>query len=43
MYILLKNTSEDENKIIYIPKQEGLFQNKLNFNLVSTCNCKLGY
>ena len=24
-------------------KQEGLLQNKVNFSLVSTCNCKMGY
>ena len=29
--------------MIYIIKQEGLFQNKVNSNLVSTCNCKMNY
>ena len=24
--------------MIYITKQEGLYQNKVNFSLVSTCN-----
>ena len=27
----------------YIIKQEGLYQNKVNANLVFTCNCKMGY
>ena len=27
----------------YIIKQEGLYQNKVNPNLVFTCNCKMGY
>ena len=26
--------------MIYITKQKGLYQNKENSNLVSTCNCK---
>ena len=26
--------------MIYIIKQKGLYQNKENSNLVSTCNCK---
>ena len=26
--------------MIYIKKQKGLYQNKENSNLVSTCNCK---
>ena len=25
--------------MIYITKQEGLYQNKVSFSLVSTCNC----
>ena len=29
--------------MIYIIKQEGLFQNKINSNLFSTCNCKMNY
>ena len=28
--------------MIYIIKQEGLSQNKVNSSLVSTCNCKMG-
>ena len=29
--------------MIYIIKQRGLYQNKVNSSLVSTCNCKMGY
>ena len=29
--------------MIYIIRQEGLCQNKVNSNLVFTCNCKMGY
>ena len=29
--------------MICIIKQEGLFQNKINSNLFSTCNCKMNY
>ena len=29
--------------MIYIKKQEGLYQNKVNSGLISTCNCKIGY
>ena len=29
--------------MIYIQKQEGLYQNKVNSSLVSTCNCKMDY
>ena len=29
--------------MIYIIKQDGLFQNKVNSSLVSNCNCKMGY
>ena len=29
--------------MIYIIKQEGLYQNKVNSSIVSTCNCKMGY
>ena len=28
--------------MIYIIKQAGLYQNKVNSSLVSTCNCKMG-
>ena len=29
--------------MIYITKQEGLYQNKVNSSFVFTCNCKMGY
>ena len=29
--------------MIYIIKEEGLNQNKVNSSLVFTCNCKMGY
>ena len=29
--------------MIYIIKQEGLYQNKVNSSLVFTCNCKMGF
>ena len=29
--------------MIYIRKQEGLYQNKVTSSLASTNNCKLGY
>ena len=29
--------------MIYIIKQEGLCQNKVNSSLIFTCNCKMGY
>ena len=29
--------------MIYIIKQEGLYQNKVNSSLVFTGNCKMGY
>ena len=29
--------------MMYIKKQEGLYQNKVNSSLISTCNCKMGY
>jgi len=29
--------------MIYIIKQEEVYQNKVNSSLVSTCNCKIGY
>ena len=29
--------------MIYIIKQEGMYQNKVNSGLVFTCNCKMGY
>ena len=32
--------SKHKNSIIYIRKQEGLYQNKVNSSLVSFCYCK---
>ena len=29
--------------MIYIIKQAGLYQNKVNSSLISNCNCKMGY
>ena len=29
--------------MFYITKQKGLYQNKVNFSLVSTCNCNMSY
>ena len=29
--------------MIYIIKQEEVYQNKVNSSLVSNCNCKMGY
>ena len=29
--------------MIYMGRQEGLYQNKVNSSLYSTCNCKMGY
>ena len=29
--------------MIYIIKQAGLYQNKVNSSLVSNCKCKMGY
>ena len=29
--------------MIYIIKEEALFQNKVNSSRVSNCNCKMGY
>ena len=29
--------------MIYITKKKGLYQNKVNFSLVSSCNFKMGY
>ena len=29
--------------MIYVIKQEGMYQIKVNSGLVFTCNCKMGY
>ena len=41
----LKNTSwhKIKNNLIHIIKQEGLYQNKVNFILASIHNCKMAY
>ena len=41
--LFLKNTSEHKNNLIYIIKQEGLYQNKLTLSLASIHNCKMAY
>ena len=43
MEIMLKNSSLQKKNMIYIIKQEGLYQNKVNSSLVSTCNCNMAY
>ena len=39
----LKSTSLHKNNIIYIIKQEGLYQNKVNSRLVFIDNCKMAF
>ena len=41
--LFLKNTSKHKNNLIYIIKQEGLYQNKLTLSLTSIHNCKMAY
>ena len=41
--LFLKNTCEQKNNLIYIIKQEGLYQNKLTLSLASIHNCKMAY
>ena len=41
--LFLKNTSKHKNNLIYIIKQEGLYQNKVNVILASIYNCKMAY
>ena len=43
MEIMLGNTTKHKDSMICIRKQEGLYQNKVNSSLVSTCNCKMAY
>ena len=43
MEIMLKNTSLNKKNMIYIIKQEGLYQNNVNSSLVSTYNCNMAY
>ena len=39
----LKNTSQHKNNLIYLIKQEGLYQNKVTVSLASIHNCKMAY
>ena len=41
--LFLKNTSKHKNDLIYIIKQEGLYQSKVTLSLASTHNCKMAY
>ena len=41
--LFLKNTSKHKNNLIYIIKQEGLYQNKVTLTLASIHNCKMAY
>ena len=41
--LFLKNTSKHKNNLIYIIKQEGLYQNKVTLSLASIYNCKKAY
>ena len=38
--LLWEYYSKHKNSIIYVRKQEGLYQNKVNSSLVSFCHCK---
>ena len=38
-----KNTSQHKNNLIYIIKQEGLYQNKVSSSLAFTHNCKMAF
>ena len=39
--LFLKNTIKHKNNLIYIIKQEGLYQNKVTLTLASIHNCKM--
>ena len=41
--LFLKNTSKHKNNLIYIIKQEGLYQDKVTLSLASIHNCKMAY
>ena len=43
MEIVLENTSEHKNNLIYIIKQKGLYQNKVTSSLAYIHNCKMAY
>ena len=38
--LLWEYYSKHKNSIVYVRKQEGLYQNKVNSSLVSFCHCK---
>ena len=39
--LFLKNISKHKNKLIYMIKQEGLYQRKVTLSLASIHNCKM--
>ena len=41
--LFLKNTRKHKNNLIYIIKQEGLYQNKVTLSLASIHNSKMAY
>ena len=41
--LFFENTSKHKNNLIYIIKQEGLYQNKHTLSLASIYNCKMAY
>ena len=40
---MFKNTSWHKNNMIYVIKQEGLYQNKVNSSLIFSRNCKMDH
>ena len=43
MVMFLRNTSKHKNNLIFIIKQEGLYQNKVTLSLATVHNCKMAY
>ena len=41
--LFLRNTSKHKNDLIFIIKQEGLYQNKVTLSLATVHNCKMAY
>ena len=41
--LFLKNTRKHKNKLIYMIKQEGLYQSKVTLSVASIHNCKMAY
>ena len=41
--LFLKNTSKHKNNLIYIIKQEGLYQSKVTLSLAFIHNCEMAY